>query len=84
MARVLKPGGELRGTSVIKHVGLRQDIFARLMQAGGVFGPGLTLAGLEAALAEGRLVKVKTSVNGALGYFSAHKRATRRSRGGDV
>ena len=44
MARVLRPGGELRGTSVIKQAGLRQDGFVRLMQLGGVFGPGLTLA----------------------------------------
>lgn len=40
MARVLRPGGELRGTSVIKRTGLRQDVFVRLMQVGGVFGPG--------------------------------------------
>jgi ubiquinone/menaquinone biosynthesis C-methylase UbiE len=40
MARVLRPGGELRGTSVIKQAGLRQDAFVRVMQIGGVFGPG--------------------------------------------
>src|SRR5882757_972380 len=44
LARVLRPGGELRGTSVIKRAGLRQDAFVLLMHLGGVFGPGQTLA----------------------------------------
>jgi len=74
MARVLRPGGELRGTSVIKRAGLRQDTFVRLMQLGGVFGPGQTLAGLEASLADAGLVKVRTSRIGALAYFSARRR----------
>ncbi|HYB29967.1 MAG TPA: methyltransferase domain-containing protein [Solirubrobacteraceae bacterium] len=33
IARVLRPRGELRGTSVIKRAGLRQDTFVRLMPA---------------------------------------------------
>lgn len=80
MARVLCPGGELRGTSVIKQAGLRQDTFVRLMQAGGVFGPGLTLAELETSLADAGLVKVTSSRNGALAYFSAQRRGGSRSR----
>jgi hypothetical protein len=80
IARVLRPGGELRGTSVIKRVGLRQDAFVRLMQAGGVFGPGRTLAELETSLADAGLVKVSTSRNGALACFSARRRAGSRSR----
>ena len=84
MARVLKPGGELRGTSVIKRAGLRQDAFVRLMQAGGVFGPGQTLADLEASLADAGLVKAKVSRNGALAYFSARRRGGSRSRGRSI
>jgi SAM-dependent methyltransferase len=80
IARVLRPGGELRGTSVIKQVGLRHDAFVRLMQIGGVFGPGRTLAELETSLADAGLVKVSTSRNGALAYFSARRRGGRRSR----
>ena len=80
MARVLKPGGELRGTSVIKRTGLRQDAFVRLMQASGVFGPGQTLAELETSLADAGLVKVSTSRNGALAYFSAGSRGSSPSR----
>lgn len=74
MARVLKPGGELRGTSVIRRAGSRQAAFVRLMQAGGVFGPGQTLAELDTSLADAGLVKVSTSRNGALAYFSARRR----------
>ena len=74
MARVLQPGGELRGTSVIKQAGLRQDAFVRLMQIGGVFGPGQTLADLETSLAHAGLVEVAVSRIGALAYFSARRR----------
>jgi SAM-dependent methyltransferase len=80
MARVLRPGGELRGTSVIKRTGLRQDTFVRLMQIGGVFGPGETLAELQTSLADAGLVKVSTSRSGALAYFSARRRRASRSR----
>jgi SAM-dependent methyltransferase len=80
MARVLRPGGELRGTSVIKRTGLRQNAFVRLMQAGGVFGPGQTLAELGTSLADAGLVKVSTSRDGALAYFSARRRGGGRSR----
>jgi Methyltransferase domain len=80
MARVLRPGGELRGTSVIKRAGVRQDTVVRLMQLAGVFGPGQTLAELEASLAGAGLVKVTTSRNGALAYFSARRRGGTQSR----
>src|SRR5437763_5256721 len=70
MARVLRPGGELRGTSVIKQVGLRQDTFVRLMQLGGVFGPGQTLAGLHASLSDAELVQIAVMRIGAPAYFS--------------
>jgi ubiquinone/menaquinone biosynthesis C-methylase UbiE len=80
MTRVLRPGGELRGTSVIKRTGLRQDTFVRLMQIGGVFGPGQTLAELQTSLADAGLVKVSSSRNGALAYFSARRRGGSRSR----
>jgi SAM-dependent methyltransferase len=79
MARVLRPGGELRGTSVLRQTGLRQDAVVRLMQAGGLFGPGLTLAELKTSLAGAGLVRVNASRNGALAYFSACRRAARRT-----
>ena len=73
MARMLKPGGELRGTSVIKRAGIRQDAFVRLMQIGGVFGPGLTLRELESSLADAGLLGTRTERDGGLVYFSARK-----------
>jgi SAM-dependent methyltransferase len=39
MARVLRPGGELRGTSVITRAGLRQNAVVRLMQAAACSAP---------------------------------------------
>lgn len=75
MARVLKPGGELRGTSVVRRAGIRQDAFVRLMQIGGVFGPGLTLEQLESSLTDAGLVSAHTERDGGLAYFSAHKPA---------
>jgi SAM-dependent methyltransferase len=74
MARILRPAGELRGTSVIKRAGVRQDAFVRVMRLGGVFGPGQTLAELQTSLADAGLVAVTVSRNGALAYFSARKR----------
>jgi len=48
----------------------------RVMQIGGVFGPGQTLGEVETSLADAGLVKVTVSRIGALAYFSA------RGRGG--
>ena len=79
MTRVLRPGGELRGTSVIKRAGRRQDAFVGLMQIGGVFGPGQTLAEVETSLADAGLVKVTVSRIGALAYFSARRRGGSRA-----
>jgi SAM-dependent methyltransferase len=73
LARVLKPGGELRGTTVVKRAGIRQDAFVRLMQLGGVFGPGFTLAELESALSAAGLVDTSTRRDGGLAYLSARK-----------
>jgi SAM-dependent methyltransferase len=81
MARVLRPGGELRGTSLVRQAGVRQEAFVRLMQLGGVFGPGQTLAELETSLADAGLVHVSTFRNGALAYFSARRRGGTRGRG---
>jgi len=51
LARVLRPGGVLRGSSVVRGAGIRQDVFVRLAQRAAVFGQVESAAGLEAALA---------------------------------
>jgi SAM-dependent methyltransferase len=73
IARVLRPGGELRGSSLIKRAGPRQDVFVRLMQAGGMFGPGLTLGELESWLTAVGLFDVSAHRDGAIAYFSARR-----------
>ncbi len=73
MARVVRPGGELRGTAVVKRAGIRQDAFVRLMQLGGVFGPSGTLEELESWLAAAGIVRVAARRDGALAYFSGYR-----------
>jgi ubiquinone/menaquinone biosynthesis C-methylase UbiE len=75
MARVLRPGGELRGTALVKSAGVRQDAFVRLMQMGGVFGPSGTLTELESWFAAAGMIDLSTRRKGALAYFSAHRPA---------
>jgi hypothetical protein len=77
---VPEPGGELRGTTIVRRAGIRQEAFIRAMQVGGVFGPSLTLAGIESWLADAGPVKISTSRHGALAYFPAHRRSADRIR----
>jgi SAM-dependent methyltransferase len=74
IARILRPGGVLRGTTVVKRAGLRQDAFVRLCQVAGVFGLSGTSADLEAWLADAGMVEVSTRGDGALAYFSAQRK----------
>jgi SAM-dependent methyltransferase len=71
MARVVRPGGELRGTSVVRGSGVRQDMFVRLMQVGGVFGPGLTFEQLRSSLVAAGLIDVRVRRDGGVAYFAA-------------
>jgi SAM-dependent methyltransferase len=73
IARVLRPGGVLRGTMVLRRSGLRQDALVRLYQATGVFGPSGTCEELEAWLADAGMLDVSTRSDGALAYFSARR-----------
>jgi SAM-dependent methyltransferase len=76
LARVLRPGGELRGTSVIRNAGIRQDALVRVMQLAGVFGPCLTHNELESGLKAAELEHVRVHDDGALAYFSARRPAS--------
>jgi SAM-dependent methyltransferase len=73
LARALRPGGELRGTTVIRNAGLRQEALVRLMQIAGVFGPGLTRSELESGLEAAGLGELSVRRDGALAYFSARR-----------
>jgi ubiquinone/menaquinone biosynthesis C-methylase UbiE len=73
IARVLRPGGAVRGTSVVKHAGPRQDAFVRVLQLAGVFGPGGSVEELESWLDAAGLLEITSRTDGALAYFSARR-----------
>jgi SAM-dependent methyltransferase len=73
IARVLRPGGALRGTVVVRRAGLRQDALVRLYQVAGVFGPSGTSDELESWLADAGMRDVSTRSDGALAYFSGQR-----------
>ena len=73
MARVLRPGGELRGTAVLTGAGLRQDAAVRMMRLAGLFGPSGTLAELKSWLTAAGLAEVSAQRDGALAYFSGRR-----------
>ena len=81
MARVLRPAGELRGTSLVKRAGPRHDAFVRLMQLGGVFGPGQTILELETPPGRCRPGEGERLALRALAYFLARRCGGGRSRG---
>ena len=72
IARVLRPGGVVGGTMVVRRAGRRQDAFVRLYQVAGVFGPSGTCDDLEAWLADAGMLDVSAR-SGALAYFSARR-----------
>ena len=75
MARVLRPGGELRGTTVVNGAGRRQDAAIRLFRRAGAFGPGGALAEYERWLRGAGLAEVAADRSGALAYLSARRPA---------
>ncbi len=70
MARVLKPGGQLRGTSVVKGAGWRQDAFIKLNKRGGTFGWVASPERLEGWLLDAGLESVQLSQDGGLAFFA--------------
>lgn len=73
LARVLKPGGTLRGTLVVRNAGLRYDALVRLFILRGFFGPGCTRGEFEAWLSENGLRLRKAGQSGAILLFEAVK-----------
>lgn len=73
MARVLAPGGLLRGTLVVKGAGRRYDALIRLFQWRGWFGPGCTRVELAEWLAANGLTLREEARSGAMVLFEAVK-----------
>jgi ubiquinone/menaquinone biosynthesis C-methylase UbiE len=73
MARVLKPGGVLRGTLVVKGAGRRYDALIKVFQWRGWFGPTCSRVELEGWLAANGMTMREVSVSGAMVLFEAVK-----------
>ncbi|CBL46526.1 Methlytransferase, UbiE/COQ5 family [gamma proteobacterium HdN1] len=73
MARVLKVGGTLRTTLVVKGAGTRYDAMICLFQWRGWFGPTCTRAALEGWLKDANLKLTDHQQSGALWMFEAVK-----------
>ncbi|MCW2860270.1 MAG: rebM 1 [Actinoallomurus sp.] len=75
MARVLRPGGVLRGSAVVTGAGPRQDLLIALFRRLGDFGAPGTLADLGGWLGAAGLDAAEVTATGALACFSAVKPA---------
>ena len=75
MARVLRPGGELRGTSVTRGEGSRQDLIIGLFRRTGWFGETTTAKDLRASIEAAGFEDLSFELSGALAHFRARKPA---------
>ncbi|MFC6080510.1 class I SAM-dependent methyltransferase [Sphaerisporangium aureirubrum] len=73
MARVLRPGGRLQGTTVVSGGGLRQDTVISLFRRGGVFGDVGSAENLSSRLAAAGLGEISVERDGAVAFFSARR-----------
>jgi ubiquinone/menaquinone biosynthesis C-methylase UbiE len=73
MVRVLRPGGRLRGTTLILGAGRRYDRRMRAIRAAGLFGPGGTADEYAAWLGGAGLTGVEVNCSGAIAYLSGCK-----------
>ncbi|WP_329258030.1 class I SAM-dependent methyltransferase [Actinoallomurus sp. NBC_01490] len=73
MARVLRPGGVLRGSAMVTGAGRRQDAFIAFLRARGDFGRPGSLANLRGWLDGAGLESAEVTATGALACFSAVK-----------
>jgi ubiquinone/menaquinone biosynthesis C-methylase UbiE len=71
LARVLKPGGTLRGTSCVTGCGPRKDAFIAMSRRIGVFGNTPRTGDIETWLTEFGLDVVAVERSGAIEFFEA-------------
>ncbi|MDT5260325.1 MAG: hypothetical protein QOD10_5405 [Mycobacterium sp.] len=71
LARVLKPGGTLRGTSCVTGRGARKDAFIAMARRAGVFGNTPHAGDIDAWLKEFGLDVVSLERSGAIEFFEA-------------
>jgi ubiquinone/menaquinone biosynthesis C-methylase UbiE len=73
VARVLRVGGELRGSTAITGAGRRQDALIRLYRRVGIFGAFVTPEELRAWLLDAGLDQIRIDRDGAVAYFSSRR-----------
>lgn len=71
LARVLRPGGVLRASTVVTGSGLRQDALVAAYQRLGIFGACVSQERLERLLADAGFVDIGVERTGALAFCSA-------------
>jgi ubiquinone/menaquinone biosynthesis C-methylase UbiE len=71
MRRVLRPGGELRGSAIVDGAGWRQDALIRFYRRIALFGETSTAADLEVWLGDAGFADVTVETSGAMAHFSA-------------
>jgi SAM-dependent methyltransferase len=71
LGRVLKPGGVLTGSALLRGRGLRADLVRAAGTAGRILGPMCTAEDLRAWTAEAGLSGLDLRLSGGLGYFRA-------------
>lgn len=74
-ARVLRPGGTLRGTTIVTGTGGRRDAVIRTCRRMGYFGPGGNAADLERWIAAAGLTDAEVDLDGAVAVFTARRPA---------
>ena len=76
MARVLKPGGELRGTAVARGEGIRQNAIIGAFRRTGWFGETTTADELRSSIDAAGFEDLEFELSGALAHFRARRPAT--------
>jgi ubiquinone/menaquinone biosynthesis C-methylase UbiE len=71
LARVLRPGGTLRGTSCVRGRGLRKDALIAMLRRAGVFGNAPRAGQIETWLREFGFDVVTLEHSGAVEFFEA-------------
>lgn len=74
IVRVTRPGGEVRGSTIVIGAGRRYDRAVAFFIRSGLFGPGCTAAELEQWLSASNCEDVRIDLDGAVAYFTARRR----------
>jgi ubiquinone/menaquinone biosynthesis C-methylase UbiE len=73
IARVLRPGGELRGSAAVYGTGARQDAVIRAYRRAGIFGRCPTANELRSWLEGAGLAGVDVNTSGVVAYYRARR-----------